>query len=99
MYFSNISALSADQREQLVARAIGVVDGEVTGLDVQLCGVLLLPSSWGEHVLPYLPSNAGAAVFTAQPSSDSLSAGGGATALVLWLVVAVAGLTLTRRDV
>jgi thioredoxin reductase len=35
VYFSNGSRLTADQREQLVARAIGVVDGQVTGLDVQ----------------------------------------------------------------
>ncbi|MCW2584775.1 MAG: thioredoxin reductase [Frankiales bacterium] len=44
VFFSNGSALTADQREQLVARAIGVVDGQVTGLDVQddrLCGVVV----------------------------------------------------------
>jgi thioredoxin reductase len=35
VYFSNGTGLTADQREQLVARAIGVVDGPVTGLDVQ----------------------------------------------------------------
>ena len=42
VYFSNGSALTVDQREQLVARAIGVVDGPVTAVDVQhdrLCGV------------------------------------------------------------
>jgi thioredoxin reductase len=35
VYFANDTSLTADQREQLVARAIGVVDGRVTGLDVQ----------------------------------------------------------------
>jgi len=47
VFFSNGSLLTVEQREQreqLVARAIGVVDGQVTGLDVQddrLCGVLV----------------------------------------------------------
>jgi thioredoxin reductase len=35
VYFANGTGLTADQREQLVARAIGVLDGRVTGLDVQ----------------------------------------------------------------
>ena len=42
--FTNGSSLTADQREQLVARAVGVVDGLVTGIDVQsdrLSGVVV----------------------------------------------------------
>jgi thioredoxin reductase len=44
VYFANGAALTIDQREQLVARAIGVVDGRVRGLHVQddeLCAVLV----------------------------------------------------------
>ena len=44
VFFPGPDELTADQREQLVARAIGIVDGEVTGLEVQadrLCGVVV----------------------------------------------------------
>ncbi|MCU1590460.1 MAG: thioredoxin reductase [Frankiales bacterium] len=44
VYFTNGSPLAADQREQLIARAVGVVDGKVIGLDIrddQLCGVVV----------------------------------------------------------
>lgn len=44
VYFPHTEQLTADQREQLVARAIGVVEGEVTGLEVQddrLCGLVV----------------------------------------------------------
>jgi thioredoxin reductase len=44
VYFAHGIALTVDQREQLVARSIGVVDGVVTGLDVrkdQLAGVIV----------------------------------------------------------
>jgi thioredoxin reductase len=44
VFFPFPGELTADQREQLVARAIGIVDGPVTGLDVQddqLCGVIV----------------------------------------------------------
>jgi thioredoxin reductase len=35
VFFPNPDGLTADQREQLVARGIGIVDGEVTRLEVQ----------------------------------------------------------------
>jgi thioredoxin reductase len=44
VFFAHPRELTADQREQLVARAIGIVDGEVTGLEVQedrLIGVIV----------------------------------------------------------
>jgi thioredoxin reductase len=44
VYFPHTEQLSAEQREQLVARAIGVVEGEVTGLEVvddRLCGLVV----------------------------------------------------------
>jgi thioredoxin reductase len=44
VFFAHRDELTADQREQLVARAIGIVDGEVTGLEVhddRLVGVVV----------------------------------------------------------
>ena len=44
VFFPHPDELTADEREQLVARAIGIVDGEVCGLEVQddrLCGVVV----------------------------------------------------------
>jgi thioredoxin reductase len=44
VFFPFPGELTADEREQLVARAIGIVDGPVLGLDVQddrLCGVVV----------------------------------------------------------
>jgi ABC-2 type transport system permease protein len=93
----------------VLAVALGFVIRSTAGGVATMCGLLLvaptlgllLPRSWQENLLPYLPSNAGAAVFSAQPSADSLSAAGGAIALGVWLLVALAAaaLTLTRRDV
>jgi ABC-2 type transport system permease protein len=61
---------------------------------------LLLPASWREHLLPYLPSNAGASFFSAHPSADGLSATAGLLVLVAWVVVALLGaaVLVTRRD-
>jgi hypothetical protein len=61
---------------------------------------LLLPAAWRDHLLPYLPSNAGAAFFSVHPSPDSLSAGAGLLVLVTWVVVALAAaaVLVTRRD-
>jgi ABC-2 type transport system permease protein len=61
---------------------------------------LLLPSSWRDHLLPYLPSNAGAAIFSAHTGTDSLSATTGLLVLLGWVVAAVAcaALVLERRD-
>lgn len=93
----------------VLAVALGFIVRSTAGGVATMCGLLLvaptvgllLPRSWREDLLPYLPTNAGAAVFSAQPSPDSLSAGAGSAALGLWLLVAVGGaaLALMRRDV
>ncbi len=93
----------------VLAVALGFVIRSTAGGVATMCGLLLvaptlgllLPRSWQENLLPYLPSNAGGAVFNAQPSADSLSAAGGAIALGVWLLAAItaAALTLTQRDV
>ena len=93
----------------VLAVALGFVVRSTAGGVATLCGLLLvaptlgllLPASWREHLLPYLPSNAGAAVFSAHPSPDSLTETGGSIVLGAWLLVALAAAawTLTHRDV
>jgi hypothetical protein len=93
----------------VLAVALGFIVRSTAGGVSTMCGVLLvaptlgllLPKGWQAHVLPYLPSNAGGAVFSARPSPDSLSAIGGSLTLTVWVVLALtaAALTLSRRDV
>ncbi|WP_448060890.1 ABC transporter permease subunit [Cellulomonas hominis] len=61
---------------------------------------LILPSSWSDTLLPYLPSNAGAAFTSVTATDGLLSAGGGAVVLVVWIVVLLGGsaVLLRRRD-
>jgi ABC-2 type transport system permease protein len=61
---------------------------------------LLLPASWREHTLPYLPSNAGATMFHAHNATDALSATSSLLVLLGWVTVALVGATLVlkRRD-
>ncbi len=61
---------------------------------------LILPSSWSDAVLPYLPSNAGAAFTSVTATDGLLSAGGGVVVLVVWIVVLLGGsaVLLRRRD-
>ena len=60
----------------------------------------LLPTSWRNHVINYLPTNASTQAFTVHPSHDALSPAAGL--LVLWLyplaALAVAFLIADRRD-
>jgi ABC-2 type transport system permease protein len=61
---------------------------------------LLLPSSRREHTLPYLPSNAGATMFSAHPASHALPAMTSLLVPLGWVAAALAGaaLVLKRRD-
>jgi ABC-2 type transport system permease protein len=63
-------------------------------------GALLLPSSWADAVLRYLPSNAGQALTSLQPSPDLLAPSTGALVLVGWVVIPliVAAVALRLRD-
>ena len=90
------------------AVALGFIIRSTAGGIATLFGLLLvapglgelLPSDWQPHILPYLPSNAGEAIFVARPDSGSLSSGTGLLVLVVWVLVAVAGAVavLRRRD-
>lgn len=61
---------------------------------------LVLPKSWGDSIVPYLPSNAGESFSSVVPRAGMLSAGGGALVLVAWLVVllGVSAWLLRTRD-
>ena len=61
---------------------------------------LVLPKSWSDAVVPYLPSNAGAAFTSVIPAHGLLSAGAGAAVLAAWIVVLLgaAAVLLRRRD-
>lgn len=60
----------------------------------------LLPTSWQSHVGPYLPSNAGDAIYTLHQQADLLTPGKGALVLLGWTVLAAAGAAwrLVSRD-
>jgi ABC-2 type transport system permease protein len=90
--------------------AVGVLVRNNAGGIAILAGVVLvlpgltglLPSSWGDTVSRYLPSNAGQSVMTLHPSGGSLvSPAGGVITLVVWAVLLLAGAAyrLRRSDV
>jgi ABC-2 type transport system permease protein len=60
----------------------------------------LLPTTWQPHVLPYLPSNAGAGVYSVQPETGMLSTWTGFAVLCAWAAAAllIGALLLRRRD-
>src|SRR4051794_4435942 len=60
----------------------------------------VLPSSWQSHVLPYLPSEAGGALFSLHPDPGTLAPWTGFLVMCVWAVVAIAGaaIVLRRRD-
>jgi ABC-2 type transport system permease protein len=73
----------------------------VFGLLLVLPGLgLLLPASWQDNLLPYLPSNAGASMFKALTGPGSLSASVSLLVLLAWVAgaLASAALVLKRRD-
>lgn len=61
----------------------------------------LLPASWQSWILPYLPSNAGGALYDVRPAPGTLGPWSGFAVLCLWAVAALVGaaLLLRRRDV
>ncbi|HSK25319.1 MAG TPA: hypothetical protein VK894_00225 [Jiangellales bacterium] len=61
---------------------------------------LLLPASWKDDLLPYLPSNAGGTMFSARTAADSLSAGTSLLVLLGWVAAALvcAAVVLRKRD-
>ena len=62
-------------------------------------GAVLLPASWRDNVLPYLPSNAGTAFTSVTPSPELLSPGTGLAVFAAWVLIplALAAVALERR--
>ncbi|MEV7928401.1 ABC transporter permease [Kitasatospora sp. NPDC088779] len=62
--------------------------------------ISLLPSSWQDHISPYLPSNAGQAMFALHHDATTLSPAAGLAVFLLWTVLALAGaaVRLMRSD-
>ncbi|KKD07782.1 ABC transporter permease [Streptomyces sp. WM6386] len=89
--------------------ALGALVRSTAGGIAILVGVLLilgglatlLPDSWEDTVTPYLPGNAGSAVYALHEASDSLSPGAGLAVFVGWVVLTLAGAAyrLARTDV
>lgn len=64
-------------------------------------GELLLPTSWKESILPYLPSNAGSAFTSVTPDPALLGAATGFAVFLIWIAVplGLAAAALRRRSV
>ncbi|WP_405650481.1 ABC transporter permease [Streptomyces sp. NBC_00019] len=88
--------------------ALGALVRSTAGGIAILVGVLLilgglatlLPDSWEDTVTPYLPGNAGSAVYSLHEASDSLSPGAGLAVFVGWVALTLAGAAyrLARTD-
>ena len=83
----------------VLAVALGFLLRSTAGGIATLFG-LLLPSSWQDQLLPYLPNYAGSAVTTVRPQEDLLSVTGGVVVLTAWALIPLlaAALVLRRRD-
>ncbi|MBO2453232.1 ABC transporter permease subunit [Actinomadura barringtoniae] len=93
----------------LLGTALGVIIRSTAGAIAALFGILLvLPllgevlnlTSWGKHITPYLPSNAGGDLLTNMPDPGSLSpwTGFGLFCLYTAAAMAAAAYLLHRRD-
>ena len=93
----------------LLAVAFGTLLRSTAGAIAAVFGVLLvLPvvgevlnlTSWGTHVTPYLPSNAGQALLQVKPDAGGLApwTGIGLFALYIAVALAAAAYSLKRRD-
>lgn len=90
----------------LFAVGVGFIVRNTAGGIAALFGLLLvapglgqlLPASWQPHVLPYLPSNAGAGVYSVRTDPGMLGTWTGFAVLCIWAAAAlIAGAFLLRR--
>ncbi|MCW2888405.1 MAG: family transporter protein [Streptosporangiaceae bacterium] len=92
----------------LLGVALGALIRNTAGAIAAVFGLLLvlpvlgevLPSSWGKHVTPYLPSNAGQALLNVHPDPGGMAPWTGFGLFCLYALVALAGaaVMLRRRD-
>ena len=84
----------------LIRSTAGGIAALVTSLMLLPVITGILPGNWGNDVSPYLPSNAGTAMFTLNHGSTVLSPGAGAAVFAGWALLALgaAAYRLTRTD-
>ncbi len=92
----------------LLGIGLGTIVRTTAGGIASLFGILLvlpglaeaLPSSWADHINPYLPSNAGEALLTLHAEPHQLGPWTGFGVFALYAVAAIVGgaVVLTRRD-
>jgi len=92
----------------LLGVALGFIVRSTAGGIAALVGILLvlpgvvsiLPQTWQDTISPYLPSNAGAALYDLRPEPGSLSPWNGFAVFCLYAVAGLvaAALVLRRRD-
>jgi ABC-2 type transport system permease protein len=92
----------------VIGVALGALLRSTAGAISTLVGALLLvpglmsllPTTWKDNVNPYLPSNAGDAMFTLHHTTGMLSAGAGLAVMLGWTVLALGGAAyrLMRSD-
>jgi hypothetical protein len=78
----------------------GGITGLIGGLVVLPVLTNLLPSNWADDVSPYLPGNAGDAMFALTHDSNTLSPGAGLAVFAGWaaLLLALGAWRLARTD-
>jgi ABC-2 type transport system permease protein len=99
LYLTVVGALAVGLGFVLRSTAGGIA--ALVGLLLVLPGVgRLLPTTWQPHVLPYLPSNAGAGVYAVHPETGMLSTWTGFAVFCAWAVAALVlgAFVLKRRD-
>ena len=99
LYLTVVAALAVGLGFILRNTAGGIAT--FVGLMLVLPGVSrLLPDSWQPHVLPYLPSNAGASVWAVHPDTGMLGTWTGFGVFCAWAAAALVGglVVLKRRD-
>lgn len=99
LYLTVVAVLSVALGFIIRSTAGGI--SAVIGLLLVLPGIMnILPQSWQIHVSPYLPSNAGAAVFTQHPDPGTLEPWTGFAVFCVYAAVAVgiSAVLLNRRN-
>ncbi len=99
LYLTVVGALAVGLGFLLRSTAGGIAT--LVGLLLVLPGIArLLPDTWQPHVLPYLPSNAGAGVYSVQPEPGMLSTWTGFAVFCAWAVglLVLGAVVLQRRD-
>lgn len=92
----------------LLAIGLGFIIRNTAGAIATLFGLLLVapvlirafPSSWQDHISPYLPSNAGSTLFDLHPETRSLAPWTGFGVFCAWAAASIvaAAIVLRRRD-